>query len=171
MSPWTMRDGTEVTIRPLRPEDEPLLVKFHETLSEQSVYMRYFHMVALTQRIAHDRLLRICYLDYDRELALVADYKHPETGEHEILGVARLSREPGTADAEFGVLVADSVQKLGLGAELVHRLVAIGREEKIRKITAEMLPDNYAMQKVCERLGFRLERLAEEGVVRAQIAL
>jgi acetyltransferase len=49
--------------------------------------------------------------------------------------------------------------------------VAIGREEKIRKITAEMLPDNYAMQKVCERLGFRLERLAEEGVVRAQIEL
>ncbi len=171
VAPWTMRDGTEVVIRPLRPEDEPLLVKFHETLSEQSVYMRYFHMVALTQRIAHDRLMRICFLDYDRELALVADYKHPDTGEHEILGVARLSREPGTDEAQFGVLVADPVQKLGLGAELVHRLVAVGREEKIRKITAEMLPDNYAMQKVCERLGFRLERLAEEGVVRAEIEL
>jgi acetyltransferase len=170
-APWTMKDGAAVTIRPIRPEDEPLLVKFHEALSEQSVYMRYFHTIALNHRVAHERLTRICYLDYDRELALVADYKDPETGEHQILGVGRLTKQPGSDEAEFGVLVADPVQKSGLGTELVRRLVAIGREEKIRRITADMLPDNYAMQKICERLGFRLEHVPEDDVVRAEIEL
>ena len=81
-----------ITIRPIRPEDEPLMVRFHETLSEQSVYMRYFHMLGLTQRIAHERLTRICFIDYDREMALVAERQDPESGEREIMGVARLSR-------------------------------------------------------------------------------
>ncbi len=171
VGPWTLRDGTEVTIRPLRPEDEPLLVKFHTTLSEQSVYMRYFHMIALSQRVAHERLTRICYLDYDRELALVADHTNPETGEHQILGVGRLTKQPGSDEAQFAVLVADPVQRSGLGAELVRRLIDIGRKEKIRRITAEILPDNYAMQKISERLGFRLERDHAEGVVKAEIEL
>jgi len=171
VGPWTMRGGTEVTIRPLRPEDEPLLVKFHTTLSEQSVYMRYFHMIALSQRVAHERLTRICYLDYDREMALVADRANPETGEHDILGVGRLTKQPGTDEAQFAVLVADPFQRSGLGAELVRRLIDVGRKEKIRRITAEILPDNYAMQKISERLGFRLTHDHAEGVVKAEIEL
>jgi acetyltransferase len=168
---WKMRDGTEVVIRPLRPEDEPMLVKFHEALSERSVYMRYFHMVATTQRTTHERLTRICHLDYDRELALVADRKDPETAEHEILGIARLAKEPGTDEAQFAVLISDAVQRLGLGAELVRRLLEVGRQEKVRRISAEILSDNYAMQKICERLGFRLEYLPEGDVVRVEIEL
>jgi len=171
VAPWTMKDSTEVMIRPIMPEDEPLLVKFHETLSEQSVYMRYFHMIALSQRIAHERLTRICYVDYDREIALVADYKNPASGEHELLGVGRLTKQPGTEEAQFAILVSDPVQSRGLGSELLKRLVEIGRKENVRRITAEILTDNYPMQKVCERLGFRLERDAEEGVVKAQIEL
>jgi acetyltransferase len=171
VAPWTMKDGAEVMIRPIMPEDEPLLVKFHETLSEQSVYMRYFHMIALSQRIAHERLTRICYVDYDREIALVAEQKNPATGERELLGVGRLTKQPGTDEAQFAILVADPVQSRGLGSELLKRLIEIGRKENVRRITAEILMDNYAMQKVCERLGFRLERDAEEGVVKAQIEL
>jgi len=171
VAPWTMKDGTGVTIRPIMPEDEPLLVKFHQTLSEQSVYMRYFHMIALSQRIAHERLTRICYVDYDREIALVAEQKNPASGEREVLGVGRLTKEPGTDEAQFAILVADPVQCRGLGSELLRRLIEIGRKENVGRITAEILIDNYAMQKVCERLGFRLERDAEEGVVRAQIEL
>jgi len=170
-SAWTMKDGTEVIIRPIRPEDEPLVVNFHHTLSEQSVYMRYFHMIALSQRIEHERLTRICYVDYDRELALVAEYKNPQTGEDEILGIGRLTKEPGTEEAQFAILVADPVQGKGLGSELLRRILDMGREEKVRLITAEILPDNYPMQRLCERLGFRLERDAEEGVVKARIEL
>jgi len=171
VSSWKMKDGTSVTIRPIRPEDEPLLVKFHRSLSEQSVYMRYFHMIALSQRIAHERLTRICYLDYDRELALVAELDEEKSGAQEILGVGRLARVHGTDEAQFAVLVADPYQGKGLGTELVRRLLEVGRKEKVQRITAEILPDNFAMQKVCERLGFRLEHLPEEGVVKVQIDL
>jgi acetyltransferase len=171
VAPWTMKDGTAVIIRPIRPEDEPLLVQFHHTLSEQSVYMRYFHMIALGQRVAHERLTRICHNDYDREMALVADRKDPQTDAHEILAVGRLTRTPGTDEAQFSVLVSDAFQGRGLGAELLHRLLEVGRQEKVRRITAEILPENYAMQKICERLGFRLERSIKEGVVNAHIEL
>ena len=171
VAPWTMKDGTEVTIRPIMPEDEPLIVNFHQTLSEQSVYMRYFHMIALSQRIAHERLTRICYVDYDREIALVADQKNAASGERGILGVGRLTREPGTDEAQFAVLVADPAQGQGLGSELVRRLIDVGRRENLKRITAETLPDNFAIQKICERLGFHLERDAEEGVVKAEIEL
>jgi acetyltransferase len=73
-------DGERVRVRPIRPEDEPLMVRFHESLSEQSVYMRYFHMMKLDQRTAHERLTRICFIDYDREMALVAERTDPRPG-------------------------------------------------------------------------------------------
>jgi len=69
VAPWTMKDGTVVTIRPIRPEDEPVMVKFHRTLSERSVYLRYFHLMNLEQRTRHERLMRTCFIDYDREMA------------------------------------------------------------------------------------------------------
>lgn len=171
VAPWTMKDGTAVTIRPIRPEDEPLLVKFHESLSERSVYMRYFHMIALSQRVAHERLTRICFNDYDRELALVAEHKDPTSGAREVLAVGRLTRQHGTSDAEFAVLVADAFQGRGLGSELVRRLIDVARQEKIRRMTAEVLLENDAMQKICKGLGFRLEHNVEEGVIKAQIDL
>ena len=124
--PWTMKDGTPVTIRPIRPEDEPLMVRFHETLSERSVYLRYFHLMNLEQRIAHERLTRICFIDYDREMALVAERRNPETGEREILGVGRLSKIHGTNEAEVAVLVSDQWQGRGLGKELLARLLLVG---------------------------------------------
>src|SRR5271157_1922811 len=92
VAPWTAPDGLAVTIRPIRPEDEPLIVRFHEKLSENTVYLRYFQSLNLSRRIPHERLTRICFIDYDREMALVADYKDPETGEHEIIAMGRLSR-------------------------------------------------------------------------------
>ena len=165
-------DGTQVRVRPIRPEDEPLMVKFHETLSEQSVYMRYFHMMKLDQRTAHERLTRICFIDYDREMALVAEHTNPETGEREIMGVARLSRNGADpAEAEFSVLVSDRFQRRGIGTLLVERLLEVGRAEQLRRITAEILLDNRPMQLISERLGFRLHRDMEEMVVKAELDL
>lgn len=166
VSNWTLKDGTSVTIRPIRPEDEPLAVKFHGTLSEESVYLRYFHMMKLQTRVAHERLSRLCFIDYDREMALVADHKNPDTGEHEILGIGRLSKLYGTKEAEFSMLISDRCQCRGLGTELLRRLLAIGQEEKLQYITAEILSENRAMQHVCQKLGFRLEPVPGESMVK-----
>jgi acetyltransferase len=166
-------EGEPISIRPIRPEDEPLMVRFHESLSEQSVYMRYFHMLGLSQRTAHERLTRICFIDYDREMALVAERTNPETGEREIMGVARLSRLATGFDdeAELSVLVSDGFQRQGIGTLLVSKLLEVARAEGIRRITAEILFENYPMQRISEKLGFRLHRDTEEMVVKADLDL
>lgn len=166
---WQLRDGTPVTIRPIRPEDEPLMVKFHESLSQESVYLRYFNLMKLSRRIAHERLTRICFIDYDREMALVAERQHPETGDREILAVARLSKLHGVPSAEFAMLVSDAYQCQGLGTELLKRLVQVGKEENLNYIQAEVLAENHAMQRVCEKAGFQLHRGGE--LVRVELKL
>jgi acetyltransferase len=168
---FTMKDGTTATIRPIRPEDEPLMVKFHNMLSERSVMMRYTHRIALSERVAHDRLVRICFNDFDRELALVADHQDPYTGEPEIMAVGRMTKIPGTEDAQFAILVADAFQRRGLGAELLRRLMAVAKAEKIQHLQAEFLIENSATRHMCEKLGFRLEKVADLGMLKAEIAI
>src|SRR6056297_814486 len=161
VGPHTMKSGTDVTIRPIRPEDEPKLVDFHEQLSERSVYLRYASLMKLQQRVAHERLSRICFIDYDREMALVA-----ETDDN-IIGVGRLTKQPGRNEAEFAMLVIDKYQGEGIGTELLRRLVRVGEDEGLDRITADILRQNRAMQRVCEKLGFKIihsEDPAEEMV-------
>jgi acetyltransferase len=171
VAPWTMKDGTEVTIRPIRPEDEPAMVHFHETLSEQSVYYRYFHMMNLEQRVRHERLTRICYIDYDREMALVAERRNPQSGEPEILAVARMTKIQWANEAEVAVIVNDRWQKQGLGRELLARLLIFGADEKLDRLTADMLPENRSVMRICEKLGFTLRHSLEDEVVRAEFKL
>jgi acetyltransferase len=171
VSPWKLKDGTAITIRPIRPEDEPLLVKFHETLSEESVYHRYFNQIKLDQRIAHERLTRICFNDYDREIALVAERKNPKGGAVEIVGVGRLSKARGRNEAEFSLLINDQWQRHGLGTELLKRLVHIGRDEKLARITAIVLADNYGMQHVSKNVGFKLEHDSSKRDFKAEYIL
>jgi acetyltransferase len=158
VSRWTMKDGREVVIRPIRPEDEPLMVEFHGTLSESTVYLRYFHMQKLDSRVAHDRLIRKCFIDYDREMALVADRTDPRTGRHELLGVGRLTRQRSPAEAELGVLVTDRCQGAGLGTELVRRLIEVARSEKLQRVIANILSENQAMLKLATRFHFAVTR-------------
>ncbi len=169
ISNWTMKDGTAVTIRPIRPEDEPLMVQFHNTLSQESVYFRYFHLIKLQSRVAHERLTRICFIDYDREIALVVEYQNPQTQTREILAVGRLSKIHGTNAAEFAIVVSDRCQCQGIGTELLQRLLQVSRDEQLNTITADILVDNYGMQKVCEKLGFRIQPTDDSTVVKAQI--
>jgi acetyltransferase len=171
VSDWKLKNGTPITIRPIRPEDEPVIVKFHETLSEESVYLRYFHLMKLSQRTAHERLTRICFIDYDREMALVAEYENPETQETEILGVGRLSKSHGSDGAEFAMLISDRYQCNGLGTELLRRLIEVGKNEQISSISADILADNLGMQKVCEKLGFKISYTNDTTVFKAEIDL
>jgi acetyltransferase len=168
---WTARSGMLLTIRPIRPEDEPLMVRFHETLSEQSVYLRYLQALNLSQRTAHERLSRLCFVDYDREIPLVADRQGPEKGRHEIIGVVRLIKLRDTGVAEFALLVSDQHQRQGLGAELLRRVLEVARKEGVRRVVADIHLMNRPMQAICQRLGFRLEASAEEGVMKAEIDL
>jgi acetyltransferase len=157
-SQWRMKSGIEVLLRPIRPEDEPAMVKFHESLSDRSVYLRFFHMEKLSARVAHERLLRKCFIDYDREMALVAERTDSETGEREITAVGRLTRQPGTGDAEVAVLVADRYQHQGLGAELLERLIRIARHERLKRVVATILPENIGMRTLASRQGFLIQK-------------
>lgn len=181
---WTMADGTPVEIRPIRPEDEPLMVEFHGQLSERSVYLRYFHMVSLGSRVAHKRLTRICFIDYDREMVLVAERQEPSSGRRSIIAVGRLTKRGGTGAAraasdgsndapnegEVALLVSDRFQRRGLGLELLRRLIEVGRGERLDRIVADILPENHAMQHICQKLGFRLHHTME-GTVEAELDL
>jgi acetyltransferase len=168
---WKLKNGLPVTIRPIRPEDEPLMVKFHHSLSEESVYYRYFGQLKLDERIAHERLTRICFNDYDREIALVVEHRDADSGEHVILGVGRLSKAHGLNEAEFALLISDNWHNQGLGTELLKLLVQIGRDEKLARITAQILAENHAMHNVSRKVGFKLHRHHDDQDFTAEIAL
>lgn len=143
-----LRGGEVATIRPIRPEDEPKMVRFHQALSENSVYQRYAGLLKLDVRVAHQRLARICFLNYDREMALVAE----RAGE--IVAVARLVRLRGTPDAEFALIVSDALQRHGLGRAMLLRLFEVAHDWRLERIVAEILPGNAPMRRMCRSLGF-----------------
>jgi len=168
---FVMKDGTEVLVRPIRPEDEPQVVRFHETLSERSVYFRYFHMINLEHRTAHERLTRICFIDYDREMALVAESKDPATGARDILGIGRLTGLREADGPEFAVVVSDQVQGRGLGTELLRRLIEVGRSEGAATIKGYIVPENIAMQTVSKNLGFVMRYSQDEQLMVAELTV
>ncbi len=171
VSQWLAKNGTKTLIRPIRPEDEPAMAKFHETLSDRSVYLRFFHLEKLSSRVAHARLLRKCFIDYDREMALVAERTNPESEQHCIMAVGRLTRTPGTKEAEVAVLVADEFQKCGLGSELLGRLIQVGRDEKLERITASILPENMGMRALATHYGFETVKTSDLTAIKIELDL
>jgi acetyltransferase len=170
IAPWQMKNGDEVTMRPIRPEDEPLLVRLHQALSERTVYLRYFQPLKLSQRTAHERLTRICFVDYDREMVLVAERKKQD-GPAEIIAIGRLSKLRSNHAAEMAVLVDDRYQGQGLGTELYRRLIALARDEKLKTVVSTILAENREMRSICQKLGFSLEADLEDGTIRAELQI
>jgi acetyltransferase len=171
VSDWTMKNGSEVIIRPIRPEDEPAMVNFHKLLSDETVYLRYFHMAKLDTRIAHERLVRKCFIDYDRETALVAELRGCAPEPATIIGVGRLSRRPLSEEAELAVVVADRYQHQGLGGELIARLVKIARVERVKRIVAEFHSENSAIRHLAVHGGAKVERTSDPVCFRIQVEL
>jgi acetyltransferase len=165
-----MKNREEVTFRPIRPEDEPLLIKLHKALSERTVYLRYFQPLKLSQRTAHERLTRICFIDYDREMAIVVERKS-EDGQREIIAIGRLSKIHGRNEAELAVLVDDRWQHQGLGTELYARLIAIAKDEAILRVVSTILAENREMRAICQKHGFTLKADHEDGTIRAELNL
>ena len=172
VSQWMMSDGREFTIRPIRPEDEPLMAEFHRTLSDRTVYLRYFASISLNARIAHERLLRICFGDYEREIVLVVEHVNPASGVKGIVAVGRLNKLRGqNNEAEVAILVADAYQNGGLGRELLRRLIEIARQEKLSRVSSEMLGDNLGMQIISKRLGFHMRSRLDSPSITATLDL
>jgi acetyltransferase len=145
---------------------------FHRSLSPDTVYSRYFSNLTLDQRTAHERLVRICFADYDRDLALVAvegASAGADGAPDVIAAIGRLSRSAVDASAEFAIVVGDGYQGEGLGTELLRRLVDIGRREGIERIEADILPTNGSMLRIAQRLGFTTREAGP--VVRAELSL
>jgi acetyltransferase len=166
-----LNDSTPVTIRPIRAEDEPLIVRFHESLSEETVRNRYFLSMKLGARTAHERLVKVCFADYDREMALVAEQIDRSSGVRTIIAVGRLSRIRGRSEAEFALLVADHWQNRGLGRKLLRRLIEIGQQEGISRIVGHVLQDNLEMQRLCESTGFHFCRKEGDNIVSVSLDL
>jgi acetyltransferase len=167
---WQFKDGTPVTIRPIRPEDEPLMVQFHKTLSERSVYLRYFCSLSLSTRVEHERLVRICFASYDRGFALVAEGRNAESGQAEVLGVGRFSAIT-PEEAEAAVLVSDQWQGRGLGTELLASVAHVARAERFKKLSGEILRDNLATQAIFRKAGFQLQAMEDPSSVFAVVQL
>jgi acetyltransferase len=128
-------------------------------------------MENLSSRVAHDRLIQKCFIDYDREMALVADYQDPGTGEHSILAVGRLTKNPTESGGEVAVLVGDVWQKQGLGTELVRRLIEVSRAEKLARVIAIIMPENQSMRSLANRFGFSFALGEDPGLIVASLKL
>ena len=163
----------ELTIRPIRPEDEPLMKRFHENLSPQSVRARFGGDVSLGRRVSHERLTRRCFTDYDREIALVAqtpDEHRDGQDTREIVGIARLSKVTDSPQATFALVVSDDLQRSGLGTALLSRLIEVAKKESVSQLLAAIANDNEAMKNLCRKLGFALEPLNDQ-MLRASLSL
>ncbi len=153
-----------IDIRPIRPEDETALTQFHKALSEDSVKKRYLASFALDDRIRHQRLVRICTSDFDKNITFVA-----ESGS-QIIAIARLSRLPGTATAVLSMTVLDAFQHKGLGTLLLNHLLTIGKIEGLHTIIAAVSKNNTDMLHLLQKLEFTIEP-TEQAVVQARKSL
>jgi acetyltransferase len=166
-----LKDGTSLTIRPIRPEDEPAVVRFHSTLSDESVYRRFFTQMKFESRVRHERLTRVCFIDYDRQMGLVAETTKANGQPGEIIGVGRLAKSPLTNEAEVAAIITDSFQRKGVGREVVARLVRFARDEKLDRLTASVLTENPAMKKLLEGQGFAFSTGQDPDILEGEMSL
>ena len=124
--------------------------------------------VGFNARTAHNRLIRVCHVDYDRDIALVVTNQN-DAGEEEIIAAGRLTKEHGRNSAEYAILVSDLWHGQGIGTRLLKQLIEVGKQEKLDRIIAYILPNNTGMKKVSERLGFKFK--FEDGVYLAVLDL
>jgi len=150
--------GVEIFVRPIRPEDAPLLVGLFESLSQRSVYLRFFTPL---KHLPHHMLARFTQIDYDREIALVA--LSDSDSDEKMLGVARVITEPNQKQAEFSVVVSDPWQGKGIGAELLKRCLDIAKEHNVDSVYGTVLAENTQMLALGRKLGFRLNKVHGAG--------
>jgi acetyltransferase len=144
-------DGANIEIRPIKPEDEPLVIKFHNALSKKTVRERFLKDITLEERIDHNRLIRICAADYDKSIAIIALH------DNEIIGIARLSKIWGSKAGSFTAIIIDKMQNKGIGTKMIQSLIDISRQEGIENIFSYIEKSNYKANSLFKKFGFKLE--------------
>jgi len=159
-----LRNGTSVVLRPIKPEDETLLKELFKSLSEETMRFRFFQII---KDMPHETLNRYCNLDYDREIAIIAEIQEDK---RKIIGVGRLILEPGGKLGEFAVVVGDRWQGLGLGSKLIDYITEIGKDMRLKAIYGYTMSSNPKMIHLCTKKGFKMEPLDGE-ITKATIGL
>jgi acetyltransferase len=169
VSDTRLKDNMKVTIRPIYPDDEPLVREFYKDVSEKSLKEQYFRSLHYDDLIAHERLIRICFIDYDREITLVTELK--EENITEIIAIARFTKLKNSKNGFFSLLVKDKYQKKGLGKKLLLNIIKIAKDEKQDYLISQMLQENFAMRNLCKTLGFTLQKDEVKKIIRISLKL
>jgi acetyltransferase len=151
VSQWKLKDGRDVILRPIKPEDEPLEHELLASLSPETMRARFFSVIS---DISHEMLVRYCNIDYDREMAIVAELT--EHDRKSIIGIGRIICDREFKNGEFAVLVHDGYQNQGLGYKLVDVIIGIAEEKGLEQIYGDILTDNRRMLAVARKLGFTI---------------
>jgi len=149
---WKLKNGRILLLRPIKPEDEPYMGELFKTFSEETVAYRFFMVL---KEMSHADLARYCNIDYDKEIAIVAETK--ENGRKKLLGVVRLATQPDGKTAEIAIVVGDPWQRQGLGSKLVDYMIEIARDKGLSTLFALMLRDNYKAIRLMKEKGFKIE--------------
>jgi acetyltransferase len=174
ISPYPDRYETQVTtrglikifIRPIRPEDAPLMTELFDSLTARSIYQRFLSPM---KRLSSSMLARFTQIDYDREIALVAF--HEERPREQMMGISRIIIEHDLKNAEFSVLVGDAWQGKGVGAELLKHSLNIAKERGIDSIWGLVLTENTQMLGLGKKMGFKIHRVPESNTFEMRIDL
>lgn len=161
---WKLKNELPVTLRPIKPEDEALVSELFKSFSEQTMRFRFFQII---KDITHETLTRYCNIDYDREMAIVAEVQQEKK---RIIGMARLILEPGRKSGEYAVAVGDEWQGQGLGSKLLDYIIEIGRSMGLETIYGYVMTDNVKMIHLCAEKGFCNEQ-EEEGITKTVLKL
>jgi acetyltransferase len=159
---WQLADGTDITIRPIRPEDASLVQAFVRNLSEQSRFFRFMNSV---QELSQSMLIRFTQIDYSREMALIAVSE--QSGVEVELGVARFAINPDGESCEFALVIADSMHGKGLGQKLMTALMDAARTKGMKIMEGEVLRNNADMLHLMERLGFEVKTSEDDDSIKA----
>ncbi len=155
-SEWELKDKTPVLLRPIKPEDEERFKRLFLSLSPQTMHFRFFQII---KDIPHETMTRYCNIDYDREIAIIAELPKKDK---QIIGAVRLIVEPDLKNGEFAILVGDQWQGLGLGSKLMDNLFELARDMRVDNIYGYVTVENDKMLRLMEKLGFKTEKIDEE---------
>ncbi|QQP89737.1 bifunctional acetate--CoA ligase family protein/GNAT family N-acetyltransferase [Skermanella sp. TT6] len=163
-----LNDGREFLLRPIRPEDEPIIHRMFERMTPEDIRLRFF---APMKRLSHQMAAKLTQIDYDREMALVAVAQMAD-GQDELYGIVRIAADPDNQKAEYAVMVRSDMKGKGLGYVLMTQIIEYARSRGIGEVFGEVLRENTTMLAMCHELGFtRRENRDEPGVVEVRISL